>query len=785
MHALALICQCSLNKNLATLKKRYDDVDKSIPRSLPTPAAGNVPTKRVTPIVSGSAEGYALAATAILGLTTATQGLIKSQIRAAIQLERQKTSLQTITGSAGAAEAQYKRLLEVARLPGIDTTQALAASAQLQAIGLSGESAARAVGAFGNALATSGQSAQELGAIVGGFRQLTAEGKILQEDIAIITTRIPSLIPLMQEAFGGTRAADVRAYYESIGQADRQAELFGDRLISLLRTLPQVSDTAGNALENLADTATRVQALIGTKLLPLVKDAARGLEDALSGIERSSGVQTAIASLGTFGASLATIVGGVAAVRLAIPLLISTFGFLTGPLGIATLAVGGIVSGLLAWEVITRDQTDALPELDNAIANNTDAIKDNQEAIENRDKAAQKRSEQTLQERIRALNDTQKERNDTLDEERERLRDLEKRRDRYEEGGSGFGGRSGQGLNATDDEIIEASQNIANLVDSIKEGEEELDKLNRQAYKSFKDEVDADTKSVRELKTELQALREENLKGSGLSDVARQLLDGTTDLRRNIRNVARTIEAIDKLPENVSDSERAEYQKELNKELAAYEENYKKLRPTLKSVNELESERDRLLRVAAAAEKKGEIEAAKRLRSYAIELGKQIRIIQRVEELNKEAADNFRKYQRDKQAAARKEAAARRKEEADTRKRYAEIRKQQAAGKRAFEEGTKLLEQSGKTVLNRTETGIDRNVEDQRNLFTFSKGRDSSRSDIERDLLTFRPQERIESRRLVKNEALKFLGEIDEQQKKNTAAAIKGCLLYTSPSPRD
>lgn len=55
-----------------------------------------------------------------------------------------------------------------------------------------------------------GQKSQELGAIVGGFRQLTAEGKILQED--------PSLITLMQEVFDGTTAVDVRRHCESISE---------------------------------------------------------------------------------------------------------------------------------------------------------------------------------------------------------------------------------------------------------------------------------------------------------------------------------------------------------------------------------------------------------------------------------------------------------------------------------------------------------------------------------------------------------------------------------------
>ena len=63
-----------------------------------------------------------------------------------------------------------------------------------------------------------GQNSQELQMIVNGFRQLSGEGKILQEDIAVFTTRIPSLPSLMQKAFSGTRAADVRKYCESTNE---------------------------------------------------------------------------------------------------------------------------------------------------------------------------------------------------------------------------------------------------------------------------------------------------------------------------------------------------------------------------------------------------------------------------------------------------------------------------------------------------------------------------------------------------------------------------------------
>ena len=155
-----------LNRTLDTLKRRYEAVEKAAPKTLPTPGrsaptgsagGGGVSNAQVQNQGSYN-ESLAIGAAALIGITRASQGFIASQIESAVQLERQKVALVTVTGSVEAAEAQYQRLLRVARLPGINTSQALSASAQLQAIGLTGQEAAAAVGAFGNALATSGQT---------------------------------------------------------------------------------------------------------------------------------------------------------------------------------------------------------------------------------------------------------------------------------------------------------------------------------------------------------------------------------------------------------------------------------------------------------------------------------------------------------------------------------------------------------------------------------------------------------------------------------------------------
>ena len=384
----------TLNKSLATLKRRYDSVDQSAPKSLPSSQSGQSSGR-------GSIEGLAVGATALVGLTAATQGLVVAQIEAAVQLERQKVSLEAITGSASAAEEQYQRLVEAARLPGINISQALSSSAQLQAVGLSGERAAEAISAIGNALAVSGQSSQELGEIINALTQLKGEGSILQEDISRITARIPSLIPLLEQTYGGTRAKQIRAFYEAQGQGAQAAAMFIPDLITELQKITPAGETAGNALENLSDTFGRVQAVIGTALLPSVVNITKGIEGFLSAIEKSSpATQKWIAVGGVFAATLFTVAAGGTAVAVAIGLIATTLGAAAGPIGIAIGALALLTAGVVALTVATSDVEKELPNIDEALENNTAIIKANADAIEARDRASQKSTEKALEQDI-------------------------------------------------------------------------------------------------------------------------------------------------------------------------------------------------------------------------------------------------------------------------------------------------------------------------------------------------------------------------------------------------
>ena len=297
--------------------------------------------------------------------------------------------LVSITGSAAAATEQYQRLVQVSRLPGINIENSLRATLQLQALGKSGEDAAEVIREFGNALALSGTAPRELNQVVNAIRQMSGEGKILQEDIAILTTRVAALVPHLKEAFGGTRAKDVREFFDALGvDESQQADRFLRIVLDRLKELPRAGNTAANAIENLGDTTQRLQAAIGANFLPVVKQATGALEGLLQGIERDPQVARNIAILEALGGTFLVVTAAAAGFAAALPAVAAGLAFLAAnPIGLTIVAVAALTAGLVALKVASQDVetqvkqlATTFDELDEVLRANHEAIQSNQQA---------------------------------------------------------------------------------------------------------------------------------------------------------------------------------------------------------------------------------------------------------------------------------------------------------------------------------------------------------------------------------------------------------------------
>ena len=293
------------------------------------------------------------------------QATIVAQSREAITLERLNVGLQSLSSSYAEAAKQRERLIEASRLPGLNLEQALRSSLQLQAIGETGERATRIITEFGNALALSGQPASELRAVISGLRQISGEGKVLQEDIGIITSRVAALGRGLRETFGGTRAEDIRRFYDALGvRGSEQGPRFISDVLKILSELPRAGDTAANAIENLQDTFDRAQATIGQNFLPVIREVTAGLESLAKQVEDNPELARTIAQWEVFISTLGSVAFGVAGVGAALKILgPGALAALKSPLGLAALAVGALAGGLLTLKVRADEATPAQKNL--------------------------------------------------------------------------------------------------------------------------------------------------------------------------------------------------------------------------------------------------------------------------------------------------------------------------------------------------------------------------------------------------------------------------------------
>ena len=323
-------------------------------------------------------------------------------------------------------EQQYRRLVEVSRLPGINIQNSLRATLQLQALGKSGEDATEVIREFGNALALSGTAPRELNQVINAIRQMSGEGKILQEDIAIITTRVARLIPILQDAFGGTRAEDVRQFFDAMGvDESEQADRFLRIVLDRLKELPRSSETAANAIENLQDTTQRVQAAIGASFLPLVRETTAAAEGFLMQIERSPEITRTIAILEGLTGTFLTVTAAGVGLAAALPAMGATILSLGAPILGPIAVIGGVAAAFVALRIAAEQLETPTERLNQVLEQNAASIRAlNRAAADSQNIRRLRQSQQQLVEEQQSLQDA-------LTDTRTRLIETQEAFDKY------------------------------------------------------------------------------------------------------------------------------------------------------------------------------------------------------------------------------------------------------------------------------------------------------------------------------------------------------------------
>lgn len=301
-----------------------------------------------------------LGAVMTAGLTVPIIGLASASVKAYGEIQSLQKGLEAVMGSASLASDEFNKLKEVAKLPGLGMQEAVKGSINLQSIGISAENSRNILQQFGNAVATVGKGRVEFERAIYGVQQLANTDFPLGEDLNIIKEALPQVSNLLKEAFGSSRSDELA----NMGVSSKQVL---DVILTGLEKLPRVSGGIKGEFENLSDAMQTSLGRIGkviddnlnisglidklTSAVDSVITAFEGLNPTLQKIILAVGGVLSVAgplllAVGGFMAVLPTLTAGVTALG-------GVFTALTGPVGLVTLAIVGVVTAVVAnWDKI-------------------------------------------------------------------------------------------------------------------------------------------------------------------------------------------------------------------------------------------------------------------------------------------------------------------------------------------------------------------------------------------------------------------------------------------------
>ena len=344
-----------------------------------------------------TSQGFQGLTIVMAGLTYGMGRALHTIVEAGVSFERLRVGMQAIIPDARAANEQFERLIEVAKLPGLRLEPLIRAANNLQSVGLTAKFAAALLAEIGNTLAQIGLGAADLYGVTLGIRQMVSQGKVLQEELNQITSRIPQLNKILIETFG-------TAHGEKLQKLGITVNQFLSTMLQGLQATPRVAETAFNKLENLGDTSRQLFAKWGESLLGTFKNVLDMVSNMIDMFTKLNDTQTSILAwsfaITTGFTGLTFAVSGFMAI---LPFLIdglkalgkaSKFLF-TSPWGLAITgiaAVGFVLANLIAknydarsaaeqYSDALRKQNEVTDETIKKLQEETDALKKNRDEL--------------------------------------------------------------------------------------------------------------------------------------------------------------------------------------------------------------------------------------------------------------------------------------------------------------------------------------------------------------------------------------------------------------------
>jgi tape measure domain-containing protein len=259
-------------------------------------------------------------------LTLPIIGLGAASLKSFADIEKLQNGLIAIMGSSTDAAVEMERLRKVAENPGLALPEVVKASASLQSVGMNADAARETITQFGNAVARAGGGAEQFDGVVLALSQISAVGKVTQEDLNQIKERLPEFARVMKEEFGVVTA-------EGIRELGISSEEFIKRSVGALGNLERANGGLANTFDNLKDN-------VGASLAELGK-----------AINETLNLEAVVA---TFSAGLQRLVDGFKSLNPETQGFIVKAGLLVAALGPAIFIVGKLITTFSALIGTTR-----------------------------------------------------------------------------------------------------------------------------------------------------------------------------------------------------------------------------------------------------------------------------------------------------------------------------------------------------------------------------------------------------------------------------------------------
>ena len=268
-------------------------------------------------------------------ITLPLLGVGAASLKAFADMEKLENGLIAIMGTSEGAKEELDKLRKVAENPGLALPQVVQASASLQSVGMSADAARETITQFGNAVARSGGGAEQFSGVTLALSQISAVGKVTQEDLNQIKERLPEFARVMKEEFGTVTAEGIRA----IGVS---SEEFITRSVSALAKLERAQGGLGNTFDNLKDNVNASLAEFGKAINESLnlQAVAESLSKYIQGLV--DGFKALNPETQGFIVKAALVAASIGPIIFIVGKLISTYGALAGASKLIVQAIGNI-----------------------------------------------------------------------------------------------------------------------------------------------------------------------------------------------------------------------------------------------------------------------------------------------------------------------------------------------------------------------------------------------------------------------------------------------------------